>query len=393
MMWPFLLLLILLSGCNSNPNKQSSSTTDSSATNTPHISSNLDSKSFIVDLDYSGGSSKTNNMKDHIEIEELLGASFPLDLVKEGGYKFGGWTYNDELIVDFEGKIVKNIELHDHIIFKALFYEQTTLLIQYSLYNPNTNELIKTDYSAPQEIGEISVTNNYVWNTEVNLIANLVEGYTFIGWFYEDYCLSTEQNYCYMMWDEDVVIDARYSYSSYQLKVFSYKPSIGQVLIREGNSQTFYEHVEQNKYFSERVTIAATSKTSTRFLGWYDTNGRLVSTNAVYTFNMPNNDYTLEAKWNSFDIIYLLDGATNDSNNLSNYNVDMDEMILLSPYKAGYTFIGWYYCNNKITIIDPKNKTDMIIEARFVPNDNTLYTINHYFQDISNNDYLLTKTE
>ena len=76
----------------------------------------------------------------------------------------------------------------------------------------------------------------------------------------------------------------RFKYSLYDLKVWANHPENGQVIIR--NDTIYTDDSTKEKYFTEKVTIAANTKTDVRFLGWYDENNHLVTTNAVYSFNM-----------------------------------------------------------------------------------------------------------
>ena len=328
---------------------------------------------YTISFNLDGGTS-TDTIKT-IKTDKLDKTLFSFN-VKKSGYAFKGWSYNNQIIFDEKGELINTPVMSSNMTFKAEFKQAVTLTINYSLYNPKTNELNETYDTVQSDFGNISKTKEYNWNTYVDLFANLNEGYTFIGWYNEGTVLSNETDYKYMMWEEDFTIEARIKYTIYDLNVYSNDSSLGQVMIKEGNSQTFYNSQTKEEYYTEKVTIAAYTKTDTRFLGWYDSNNNLVSTNAIYTFNMLNSNVPYEAKWNSFNITYDLDGGTNNSSNPATYNVDMDNITLLDPTKEGYTFVGWYYNDELITMINTKNACHMNLIAHW-----TYYTLTTIWQD------------
>lgn len=318
---------------------------------------------YKITLDLNGGTSEAITTTS-ITITHLDKSFFKFDLYKEN-YKFKGWEVNNTQVFDKNGNIVNEIDLEDNLTFKAIFAEEVTLTINYSLYNPKTNSLIKKYDDALSDFGDISKTDDYAWNTQVNLHANLNEGYTFVGWYYNGIELSSQTDYNYMMWDTNITIEARIKYTIYNLTVYSNKTDLGKVMIREGYSQVFYDTQTLTNYYTESITIVANTLTETRYLGWFNENNALVSTNAVYTFDMPNRNYILQAKWNDFLITYELNGGINDNDNPSSYDINMSNIILKNPTKEGYTFVGWYYNNELITEINIQNKCDMLIEARW----------------------------
>ena len=186
----------------------------------------------------------------------------------------------------------------------------SNLVIFYTIYNPETNTEIEEYTKLPKELGDVSQSGYYSSNANVNLHSNQNEGYTFLGWFSDNILLSKASQYNYIMWDEAIKIEARYELTNYNLMVFSNNNDKGQVLIkRNDNTQEYKDAINTTKYYMQEITIAASSLTDVRFLGWYDEDNKLVSTNAIYSFNMPNRQYSLEAKWNYFKITYDLGGG------------------------------------------------------------------------------------
>ena len=247
------------------------------------------------------------------------------------------------------------------------------LTITYSLYNPKTNGLIKAYTNEPTDMGNVSVSGTYDSNTYVDLFADPNEGYTFDGWYYDGLILSSDHNYKYMMWDQDITLEARFKYTTYSLHVFANHNENGLIMIKNGNYNTYVSEDTTNQYYTESVTIAAYSKNDTRFLGWYDKDNDLISTNAVYTFNMSNSKTDIEAKWNYFTITYNLNGGTQNDSNPTSFNIDSGNLLLASPTKTGYTFMGWQYNGENVVSINPNWAKDVTLNALW--NDGNEYVV------------------
>ncbi len=304
---------------------------------------------YTIDFDLNGGSS--SSYKGPIEAKIFSKDIFFFDCVKEN-WQFRGWEYNGEKIFDEKGNQLKNVTLVDNMIFRAI-YSQTVKL------NITTNM---------PEAGTITGEGEYPYNTYVDVSVTLNQGYKFVGWYYQNTLLSNEEAYKYMMWDKDVTIEARFGKEDFNLRIYTNNEDYGLVLLKSNSVVNEYkpEYAGLQEHDSE-VTIAAYSKSDVRFLGWYDENNNLVTTNAVYTFIMPNYDYTLEAKWNYFTINYNLNGGTNDPNNPNHYSIDDGIINLQDPTKEGYEFVGWKYNGEIIDSIDVNLVQDITLKAIWSP--------------------------
>ena len=308
---------------------------------------------YTIDFDLNGGAS--SSYKGLIEVTTFSKDIFFFDCVKED-WQFRGWEYSGEKIFDEKGNQLKNVTLVDKMIFKAI-YSQT----------------VKLDITTNMpEAGTITGEGEYPYNTYVDVSVTPNQGYKFVGWYYQNTLLSNEENYKYMMWDKDVTLEARFEKDDFNLRIYSNNEDYGLVLLKSNSVVNEYkpEYSGLKEYGSE-VTIAAYSKSDVRFLGWYDENNNLVTTNAVYTFVMPNYDYTLEAKWNYFTINYNLNGGTNDPDNADYYTLSDDIINLGNPTKEGYSFLGWK-CNDEfIKAINPSEGKNITLEAMW-----GLYAVN-----------------
>ena len=299
---------------------------------------------YTIDFDLNDGTS--SSYRGPIKVKTFSKDIFFFDCVKEG-WSFRGWEYQNEKIFDEKGNQFKNVVLVDNMIFKAI-YTQTVKL---------------TIVSNISEAGVVTGEGEYPYNTYVDVSATPNQGYKFIGWYYQGILLSNTTDYKYMMWDQDITLEARFELDYFKMRVYSNSEEHGLVLLRSNSNFDYLpEYQEQRKYTSD-VTIAAYSKTDVRFLGWYDENNQLVTTNAVYSFVMPNHNYTLEAKWNYFEITYNLNGGVNNENNPTSYSIDDDNITLLAPTKEGYEFVGWKYNDEFIDEINANTIDDITLEA------------------------------
>ena len=288
---------------------------------------------YTIDFDLNGGLS--DSYEGPLEVKSFSKDLFFFDCVKEG-WSFRGWEYQNEKIFDENGNQLKNVTLVDNMVFRAI-YSQTVKL---------------TIVSNMPGVGTITGEGEYPYNTYVDVSVKPNQGYRFIGWYYENTLLSNNENYKYMMWDQDISLEARFELDSFKLQIYTNSEENGLVLLKSNLTNTYLpEYAEQREYTSQ-VTIAAYSQTDIRFLGWYDENNNLVTTNAVYTFTMPNYDYTLEAKRNYFKINYNLNGGTNNIDNPNHFTIDDNEIILHKPTRADKDFVGWKYNNEFIEKID-----------------------------------------
>ena len=298
-----------------------------------------------ISFDLNGGYTSLNS--EPITVESLEDERFFFD-VKRAGHFFRGWNCNGIKVFDENGVIVNCISLQANMTFVAAFSSTAKLTLTSNISNA----------------GSLTGKGAYAYNTKVDVVAQPNQGYEFVGWMYEDILLSNQREYQYRMWDKDVTLLAVFKYIDYSFTVRTSNEEKGLIVINPiGNIDLFRTTAEEIFSYRDTVTVAAFSKTETRFLGWFDDENQLVSTNAVYTFEMPHKNYTLTAKWNYFTITYDLDGGTNDSGNPTWYNTDTDVITLHNPTKDGQVFIGWRYDNKSVSSINTQIENDIKLYA------------------------------
>lgn len=291
---------------------------------------------YVINFNLNGGSSPSYSGSK--TVETFSKDIFFFDCVKEG-WNFRGWSYNGTKIFDEKGNQLANPTMAKTMTFIAIYAQTAKMTIISNL----------------EGAGNISGEGEYPYNTYVDVSAYANQGYVFVGWYYQNTLLSNTNDYKYMMWSEDVTLEARFKLDTYLINVHTNNEEYGLVLIKNAMNSNSNFQPEYSVYrdYKTSITIAAYSRTDVRFLGWYDTENKLVETNAVYSFIMPNYDYTLEAKWNYFTIDYELNGGSNNSSNPTSYTINSNKITLEEPTRSGYDFVGWTYNGKTVTEVDP----------------------------------------
>ncbi len=317
-------------------------------------SSSKDSKEgYTIYFDLDGGSSPSYVSQKNIE--SLSSDDFFFDCVKSG-YNFRGWSYNGVQIFNEDGEKIEEVALEDNMTFKAL-YDTTAKLT------------IKTNMEGA---GSLTGEGYYDYDSEIDVVAIANQGYDFAGWYSESgVILSNQEKYIYVIGNSDVVIEARFKLATFKLDVLSYDEAYGTVCVKDGSTTTTEEYknqITEEFTYTDEITVSAHSKDdAVRFIGWYDDDSTLLSADVTYTFDMPNHDYKIIAKWNNFKISYELDGGTNNKNNPTIINTD-EGYTLKNPSKIGYVFVGWYTdenFENEIDYIPAGTTNDLTLYAKW----------------------------
>ena len=116
-----------------------------------------------------------------------------------------------------------------------------------------------------------------------------------------------------------------------------------------------------------QTTITARERSGYTFLGWYDEDDVKVSADGSlnYTFTMPNADVTYVAKWSKVTV-ESEDTDKGTVSQLTEVYLPGDEVTVTATTKAGYTFIGWYNGEEKLT--------DALIYTFEMPSEDVTYT-------------------
>ncbi|MDE7208510.1 MAG: leucine-rich repeat protein [Clostridia bacterium] len=164
-------------------------------------------------------------------------------------------------------------------------------------------------------------------------------GYAFLGWYAGSAKITNSDGDSLGQWTyaSDMTITAHWQANSYNITLNTNNSSAGTL----SGSGTYN--------YDSNVTISANTNNGYTWVGWYDGDGNLISSEQSYTFQV-GFDTSYTAKWSK---------VTLDQNNVSAGNV----MVLDGQYKVGdaitvtatdnrylgYTWLGWYNGEKEIT--------------------------------------------
>lgn len=151
---------------------------------------------YVIDFDLNGGTS--SSYKGPVTVETFSKDIFFFDCAKEG-FNFRGWSYGGTRIFDEKGSQLANPTMAKSMTFTAIYSDTAKLTITSNL----------------NDAGEITGEGEYPYNTYVDISAKAKKGYEFVGWFFKDTLLSNTNEYKYMMWSEDIILEARFKLASF----------------------------------------------------------------------------------------------------------------------------------------------------------------------------------
>lgn len=193
-------------------------------------------------------------------------------------------------------------------------------------------------------------------------------GYTFNGWYAynlpdssEDFDPSlpvigtTAATFPYRL-DENVVFYAIFTPNVYTA---TFDVNGGKPLASE----------TQNVTYDTPFIPAAAKRDGYTFVGWKDDDGNVFKSLAQWKYDYP---VTLTAQWllNTYEIIYNLNGGTNNKNNPATYTIESDTVTLVTPARTAYSFAGWFTDHNftnEITEIAAGSFGNKTVYAKWTP--------------------------
>lgn len=126
------------------------------------------------------------------------------------------------------------------------------------------------------------------------------------------------------------------------------------------------------------------------FDGWYeDSNLTIKNESSTVT-----SDLNLYGKWTSKNYKISFDSQGGNILEPKNVTYDQEYGELPTPIRPGYTFNGWYLNDTSIT---SQSKVQIVrdstLKASWKANEHTAYQVNHYQENLDNNDYTLIESQ
>ena len=216
-----------------------------------------------------------------------------------------------------------------------------------------------------------NINNPLIINQEkIILLDPIKEGYKFLGWFKEDTeeqiteITKAEQN-------EDINVYAKWELIKYNINY---------------NLNGGINNLNNIEEYTNNLILSKPTKEGYNFLGWFreDTNELVTS--------LTKENINIYAKWEpiTYNIKYILNNGTNNTNNPSIYTIETNEIKLLNPTKAKENFNGWYLESNyktKVTSIPTNSNKDITLYARgtkYKESYNSTYNLNGGINNTNN---------
>lgn len=169
-------------------------------------------------------------------------------------------------------------------------------------------------------------TQNVTYDTEFTPVAPERDGYTFVGWADEDGYVFNSTVWQY---PQSTTFTAQWQLDTYTLTY----------VFNDDDNTTF--DVEFT-VISDEIVFEEPFMDVYDFMGWYLEPDFINKVTSLPTGSF--GDKFVYAKWTPtvYNIIYVLDGGTNDPFNPSTYTVETDDITFVEPTKVGYAFVGWF---------------------------------------------------
>ncbi len=268
-------------------------------------------------------------------VSQLTGTYLPGDkasvtAITNSGYTFIGWYKGDEKIAD---------SLTYEFTMPA---ENVTYMAKWIICPVNLGV-------SNSDAGSVSMADTTVAGERVTITATTNPGYTFIGWYKGDEKVADSLVYEFTMSAENVTYTAKWI----KVTVESEDTSKGTV------SQLTGTYLPE-----DTASVTATTKSGYTFIGWYNGEEKVADT-LTYEFVMPAENVTYTAKWIKVTV-ESEDTTKGTVSQLTGTYLPGDTASVTATTKSGYTFIGWYNGDDKLT--------DSLTYEFTMPAENVTYT-------------------
>ena len=288
-------------------------------------------------------------------VEEQTYLSAP-EAPSKTGYTFNGW-YAYNLPDSSEGFNPSSAVIGTTA---ATFpYRLDENVIFYAIFTPNV-------YTATFDVNGgkplASETQNVTYDTPFIPAAAKRDGYTFVGWKDDDG--NVFKSLAQWKYDYPVTLTAQWSLNTYEI-IYNLNGGTN----NKNNPATYT--IE-----SDTVTLVTPARMAYSFAGWFADRDFTDEITEIAAGSFGNK--TVYAKWTPvvYDIIYELDGGTNDENNPTTYTVETPTIEFFAPSKTGYTFNGWYaekdFSGDSVTELPQGSYGDIILYAKWTANKYTI---------------------
>lgn len=313
---------------------------------------NIDKYKLTIYLDSSAEKNKGYKYGFKVKVyeagEDIKPTTIKLDL--------GDGKGEQEISINANGKY-ENLPIpeRDGYIFKGWFTDDGKQITSKDYFNAITSSNLHAEYEAKTykitinaNGGEYKGNKNFTkqYTDEIIVETPTRTGYTFMGWKIDGKANVKKNTLSKVA--SDVTLEAQWKVNKYKLTV---KTDTG-----------LFSDKKYTLNYGETKTIEVPTKTGYTFKGWTFEGKGSISGN---TIKIGEGDATLIANWqiNTYTVNFDSNGGKEQ---ISKKQIQYKDKIgsLITPTKTGYTFIGWYNGNKKITE-DTRIENNMNLVAKY----------------------------
>ena len=312
----------------------------------------------IVTFDSNGGTSVASQA-----IDDDTTLTYPA-IPTKSGYAFRGWYSDSDCtrLYDFTSTITGDLTLYAG--WTAMTTSYTSYYIDvannynssaspYSVYTANTVCTYFTALTSGTYYFNYKSYNGYT--TVLNLY-NVTRGTYIISSYYSTNTSYYSQSFTVNAGDVFYVKTNCYNYGYYTTFYYyitgaSYPAAGGG---KSATAMSVSEISNEKVQAGKAITLEAnTTDQDYTWLGWYDAEGTKVSTDdeLTYTFEMPAESVTYTARWARYTLTTETDDADAGSYTIKEGELTPtgEEVTLTAEANEGYTFLGWYDGDTKVS--------------------------------------------
>ena len=257
-------------------------------------------------------------LADHTYV--TFDADFTLEIPVRTGYSFVGWYDGETQITDATGN---SCNVYQYVGDKTFTAEWQ--INQYEITLQSSNDAM----------GIVDGDGSYDYNSTVTITAETMVGHMFLGWYDGNNRLTTSLVYEFVVPAEN--------------KTFTAKWMINPITLEKNMDDAGTVSMPSTTIIGKETTITAATNPGYTWLGWYDGDTKVSEgTNRSYTFTMPAENKTYTAKWSKVTLATTPTGVGSISSLTGQYNVG-DEVTVTATTSPGYTWLGWYNGNTKVS--------------------------------------------
>ena len=296
-------------------------------------------------------------------------ANLTANVFTKVGYHFIGWSTTEDGEVEFAdgGEYTMGTE---------------STYTLYAVWEANKNILVFNSNGGIGTMQSMTIATDSTLKLTSNAFAKA--GYTFMGWS------STENGEAEYTDCANYTMGTNSTYTLYAV----WQVNINGIIFNANGGKGTMSSLELATGTTGTLPSNTFTKDGYTFKGWSTTQNGTVEykDGASYTMGT-NSTYTLYAVWEIviYDIAYELNGGVNSSSNPDKYTVN-DKLVLESPTRDYYNFVGWYTdsgFNNKIESIEVGTTGNKTLYAKWTP---VVYSITYELNGATGNTNPLTYT-